>query len=273
MTVLRIDGQPADCLPLGDRALHYGDGLFETIAVFYGEPRHWERHLRRLYLGCERLNIPAPSAPVLRAEVDACALASTPKAVLKLIITRGSGGRGYRPPERAEPRLIVSTHPWPDYPAHYTTSGVRVRFCRTPLSVQPHLAGLKHLNRLDQVLARSEWDDPEVAEGLMVDTEGHLISGTQSNLFWAVGGRLYTPSLGRSGIAGTLREALIEAASHLGIPCRMGEFRPKALHQAEELLLTNGIIGIWPIQGIDGVGEFHAPGPITRRLSEAVLGH
>lgn len=180
-----INGQDSTTLSAQDRGLLYGDGLFETIAIRNGAPLRWERHLQRLMLGCERLGIPCPDVTTLTLEsLDLCK--GHDRAVLKLIVTRGVGGRGYRAPAQLQPTRILARHPWPDYPDH-ARDGVRVRLCDMRLAQQPALAGIKHLNRLEQVLARAEWNDEDIAEGLLFDREDHVIEATMSNLFLVCG--------------------------------------------------------------------------------------
>ena len=260
-----VNGQPADSISALDRGLGYGDGLFETVAVRDGTAELWSEHLARLKSGCDRLGIPYPRE---LEEEGRALIEGVERGVLKIIVTRGVGGRGYRPPEAAEPTRILSLHPWPDYPAAWWSDGVTVRRCDTPLGCNPRLAGIKHLNRLEQVLARVEWSDSAVAEGLMSDTEGRIVEGVMSNLFVVRDGALLTPSLERCGVAGVMRGAVMRAAAEAGIPCTEGELREATLEAADELLLTNSLIGIWPVARL---GEREWPvGPLTRRLQEAL---
>jgi 4-amino-4-deoxychorismate lyase len=266
---LLIDGVPTDRVAVTDRGLHYGDGLFETVAVTEGVPELWQRHLHRLCLGCERLAIPMPDADLLRAEAGRVC-AGTRRAVLKLILTRGHGGRGYRPPQEARPTRILALYPWPDYPAAWWQEGVEVRVCRHRLSLNPILAGIKHLNRLDQVLARGEWSDPEISEGLLLDPLGQVIEGTMSNLFLVRTGHLITPALTQAGIAGVMRGLIMDAAATLGISCHSSPLTLTDLMDADELFLCNSIIGIWPVRLLESRVYKPVPGAITARLSEAI---
>ena len=263
MNKILINGQPGELLPVTDRAFHYGDGVFETIAVFNGKPRLWERHIARLYRGCERLAIPAPDSALLREEVTQVALGYAASAV-KIIISRGSGGRGYRPPAVVEPTRLVLRYPFPDNPSARTTDGVEIRLCDTPLGCNPRLAGMKHLNRLEQVLARSEWSDDAITEGVMLDADGHLIDGTMSNLFLIINGELHTPDLSRCGVEGVMRATVIEVAQQNNIPLLISPLNHSLLETAEEIFITNALIGIWPVIRC---GDYHYPvGTITRRL-------
>lgn len=264
-----VDGQPAQSIPLQDRGLQYGDGLFETIAVENARPRRWERHMRRLHQGAARLGLPPPDPAVLRADLDRLLETCTDsRLVAKIIVTRGTGGRGYRPPVPAQPVRIVSLHPWPVYPPEFWEEGVRVRICRTPIGESPALAGLKHLNRLEQVLARAEWADPAIAEGILCTRQGLVVEATQANLFLVENARIATPDLSRSGVAGIMREVVIEAARELGVALVEQEISLDRLRHAEELFLTNSVIGVWPVRELED-RLLPAPGPMTRRISEA----
>ncbi len=233
-----------------DRGLAYGDGLFETIAIKEGRLLRLERHLKRLAGGLERLGIPA--APVMRKlESSLPTLIKDHRmAVAKLIVTRGSSARGYRPPAEPKPVIQLGVGSRPEIPDTQYLTGVRVGFCRTPVSHAPHLAGIKHLNRLDQVMAAAEcasdWD-----EGLMFDPDGYLIGGTKTNIFLLKGGGLLTPRLDRCGVAGIMRDIVIAAADKQGIPLREMRLRRSHLQDAEGVFLTNTLVGAWPVAHIE----------------------
>jgi 4-amino-4-deoxychorismate lyase len=262
-----VNGTEQQAIAVTDRGLQYGDGLFETVAVHNGQARFWDRHWRRLQTGCGRLGIPVPDAQMLEREI-AWACADSERAVLKVIVTRGSGGRGYRPPAHVQPSRIVALYPWPEYPRQYSDDGIVARVCSTPCSINPALAGIKHLNCLDQVLARAEWDDPAIAEGLMPDGRGHVVSGTMSNLFVVGAGTLVTPPLTDCGVAGITRQRVLEVADALGMPHRVEAVPLGALAEAKELFVCNSIVGIWPIRQL---GErTYVVGPDTRRIAQAL---
>ncbi len=241
-----INGSETDCLAVTDRGLQYGDGLFETLAVRDGAPCLWHAHFDRLTRGADRLGISCPPRDLLLHEVRQLAGGES-TGVLKIVLTRGSGGRGYGPPESPRPIRILTLHPWPDYPLDREEQGVEVIFCRTPLGENPVLAGLKHLNRLEQVLARSEWRDRGIAEGLMQDGRGRIIGGTMSNLFLVRDGRLLTPQLDTCGIAGTVRDLVLRIAGAFGGNLERDIMRAD-LVTADGLFLTNALIGVWPVR-------------------------
>ncbi|AZD28533.1 aminodeoxychorismate lyase [Pseudomonas chlororaphis] len=257
-----VDGQPADVLSLKDRGLAYGDGLFETIAVKAGQPLLLERHLLRLAEGCSRLAIAADQA-LIRSELTTYA-SLLGEGVLKLILTRGDSLRGYAADPRAQPRRILQGNVPAAYPAAYAEQGIRLFPCTTRLSEQPLLAGLKHLNRLEQVLARSEWRDSEHAEGLMLDVSGRVIEGVFSNLFLVRDGALFTADLSRCGVAGVMRAEILFQAASLGIPTEIADISLEQLQQADEVFVCNSVYGIWPVLAC-GALRWSA-GPLTRKL-------
>ncbi len=265
--MILVNGVESDQINLIDRGLQYGDGLFETIAVVDRRPELWGRHMARLQQGCLRLRIPAPDEGLLLAEAaQLIATRSAERSVLKIIVTRGAGGRGYRPPEHPKPTRILSLTPWPDYPAENRTAGTRLHLCETRLGSNPALAGIKHLNRLEQVLARSEWSDPEIAEGAMMDGEGCLIEGTMSNLFFVRRGEVITPDLSQCGVAGVMRGALIEHLRSEGVPVTIRPIALSELDEMEEAFCSNSLIGLWPIRQLGEQG-FSAPGKMATRLT------
>lgn len=258
-------------MPVADRGLHYGDALFETIALVDGQACLLDRHLLRLSRGCERLGIPLPDLELLLADIHRLR-DGVERAVLKLIVTRGEGGRGYRPPAKPQPRRLLSLHDWPDYPGAFWTNGVQVRWCDTPLGLNPALAGIKHCNRLEQVMARAEWDAPDIPEGLMCDLRGNVIEGTQSNLFLCHDGQWSTPSLDGCGVAGVARALLIDLCEEQDMPVRERAVSRAEVLGADALLLTNALVGCWPVAAI---GEHrydpaHFPRELMRQMMEQV---
>ncbi|WP_434695501.1 aminodeoxychorismate lyase [Pseudomonas sp. Z1-14] len=257
-----VDGQPADALSLKDRGLAYGDGLFETIAVRDGKLVLLEGHLQRLALGCRRLAISVDWA-VLNAELQAYAQ-QLGDGVLKLIVTRGDSLRGYAANPSAQARRILQGSPPAAYPLAHAEQGVQLFPCTTRLSEQPLLAGLKHLNRLEQVLARAEWSDTEHAEGLMLDMSGRVIEGVFSNLFMVHDGALITADLSRCGVAGVMRGQLLFQAESDGIATQVTDIRLEQLQRADEVFVCNSVYGVWPVRGC-GSARWSV-GPLTRKL-------
>ncbi|WAH60432.1 aminodeoxychorismate lyase [Pseudomonas silvicola] len=257
-----VDGQPADTLAVKNRGLAYGDGLFETIAVTSGKPVLLARHLHRLAEGGARLAI-ALDVGLVEGELLAAA-AQLGEGVLKLVVTRGDSQRGYAADPLAPPRRLVLGNPPVAYPVSYAEQGVRLFDCQTRLAEQPLLAGLKHLNRLEQVLARGEWNSPDFAEGLMRDTSGRLIEGVFSNLFLVHDGHLLTADLSRCGVAGVMRAELLAQAERLGISVQVRDLWPADLERADEVFVCNSVYGIWPVYAF--VSLNWSAGPLTRKL-------
>ncbi|MCB1735924.1 MAG: aminodeoxychorismate lyase [Gammaproteobacteria bacterium] len=266
--MILIDGVQASAVAVTDRGLQYGDGVFETCAVRDRRIEYWPEHVARLQAGCERLGFPAPHADLLRAEAERVLEDVEGRAVLKIIVTRGSGGRGYRPPRMPEPRRILSVYPFPEYPPRFATQGVVLHACRTAAVEHPALVGIKHLNRLPQVLARAEWDHPGIPEGLMCDTDGRPVEGTQSNLFVVQDGVLHTPDLSRVGVAGIIRARVLAMAGDLGLPYRIENLPPNVLDRVDEVFVCNSVIGIWPVIALES--RRWPVGPLTRQLQTAL---
>jgi 4-amino-4-deoxychorismate lyase len=261
-----LNGNRRHALEPCDRGLQYGDGLFETLEVCDGSPLFWEEHYQRLSFGCQRLSIPVPAESLLRQEALAL-INKCQHGVLKIVITRGCGGRGYRPPEQPNVTRLLSLHPWPPYPDSLKQQGINLIVCRTRLGLNPDLAGLKHLNRLEQVLARNEWQHSDIQEGLMRNVQGEIIEGTMSNVFYVSKERLYTPNLHQSGVQGIVRNLVIALAKAAAIPVQEVSVQPEQLYTADEIFMTNSIIGIWPVKQLEQ--RAFTPGPITRQLQRA----
>ncbi len=231
--------QRVDALDAADRGLAYGDGLFETALVHEGAVVWWPAHLARLAEGAARLRIPMPAPDWLASQLADFIAPAPARAVLKLVLTRGAGGRGYAPPAAAEPTLALTLHA---APAH-ATAPLRLRWCDTPLALQPALAGIKHLNRLEPVLARAEWSDPAIHEGLMLDTEGQLGCATAANVFALRDGRWLTPPVQWRGVAGVARAWVLAnepAATE-------AELSRAQVESADALFLCNAVRGILPV--------------------------
>jgi 4-amino-4-deoxychorismate lyase len=263
--MILINGDYKNQINTSDRGLNYGDGLFETIAVIDGQPVFWHQHWIRLESGCHRLKLPAPDPQLIKQEVQTLCQ-SAESAVLKIIITRGSGGRGYRQPETLSPTRILSLHPWPDYPKSYQDQGIVARFCDTRLGLNPSLAGIKHLNRLEQVMARAEWNDTAIQEGIMLDCNDHVIEGTMTNLFYVKNGKLHTSSIAQAGIAGIIRSIILNLSHDHKLAVLEHSFFKNELLAADELFFCNSIIGIWPVNQI--ANKHFEIGPVTRQIQQ-----
>lgn len=244
---MRVNGAVADSISIRDRGFLYGDGVFRTMLAEQGKLRHWSLHLKKLQHDCQALDIDCPVSEQLSVELESL-LDCHPQGVIKLIVTRGQGGRGYAPPAAQVSNHVWDVFPLPEYPEAWRKQGVTLRLCDVRLSHQPRLAGIKHLNRLENVLAAAEWKEADIAEGLLIDLEGNLIEGTRSNLFFVRDGRLCTPDLSRCGVAGVQRERVLFWAKSRGIFVEIGHFQLEEMVQADELFLVNSVIGLWPVR-------------------------
>ncbi len=243
------NGKPTTAVPLANRGFAYGDGLFETIKVVDGCAQFLNEHLRRLQRDCARLDIDLDRIALEREVVSL--LAAHSDGVLKVVVTRDSALRGYAAVSRAQGERFLLFYPQRFSDDARARDGVAVRLCRQRLSEQPALAGMKHLNRLEQVRARAEWSDSSVAEGLMLDTADRLVEGTMSNLFLVHAGRVMTPRLHRCGVAGVIRHVILHALSEHRAPVIETDLTLNDLYLADEVFLSNSLIGIWPVRKIE----------------------
>ncbi len=266
---VRVDGAERDSVPALDRGLAYGDGVFETMRCVGGRIPLLERHLERLGNGAGRLGI-ALAGGDLREEIEGFATGGgSADCVIKVIVTRGDGAGGYRSDPATPARRILVARAPAEHPAAWWNEGVTVRHCEMRLGTNPALAGIKHLNRLEQVLARREWDDPQIAEGLMADQRGRIVEGIASNLFLVSGGRLLTPFIEHCGVAGVMRAHLLQTvAPELGIATAEVHCERALLAAAQEVFVCNAVSGVWPVRRLDR--QRWPFGPVTRRVQEHV---
>ncbi|WP_235042061.1 aminodeoxychorismate lyase [Vreelandella profundi] len=262
-----FDGQ----VPFDDRGLAYGDGVFETVLLRAGKPVLWDYHTARLRQGCQRLGISVPCQASLEATWQGAPTAAL--EVLKIILTRGSGGRGYAQPDTVMPRLLSRRAPFQPSPERWCL-GVTVRLCDLRLSHQPRLAGIKHLNRLENVLARQEWSDAGIAEGLLVDSDDVVVEATSMNVFWQQAGEVFTPMTDQCGVAGTLSAALMDRGA-----VKQATLRLSQLPAVEHCWVANSVQGMWPVTtllGADGSVLQRWPARKTdslQRLAHQLLGY
>ncbi len=244
-----VNGQPGDVISIHDRGLQFGDGVFETIAVKSGELLCREAHFARLEAGCRHLSIICPDRSLLENEATRLC-GSLASAALKIVITRGTGGRGYQPPEHISSNRILTVHNWPVYPAAYYRDGINSYICSRRITHHPDLAGIKHLNRLEQVLLRHEVAATPYPEGVVLDPYDNVIEGSMSNLFMVKKGKLITPDLSRCGIAGVIRKSIIELNEDAGGKPDIRAIKLDELNKADEVFYCNSLIGIWPVRSI-----------------------
>jgi len=246
-----VNGTPGNTINATDRGLAYGDGVFRTLRLQAGRPVCWERQYAKLQHDCSALKIPCPSSAVLSSELQQLGKTQA-DGVAKIIVTRGVSARGYAPADRSEATRILSVTPAISYPAEYSQQGIRMHSCKLRLGHQPLLAGIKHLNRLENVLAAGEWQDEDMPEGLLSDISGNVICGTRSNLFVLRGNMLYTPNLMRCGVAGVQRDRVMDWARQHGVSCKVADLGMEELAQADEIFLVNSVFGLWPVRELAG---------------------
>lgn len=246
-----INGVPCKTISVDDRGLLYGDGVFRTLLLRNNKILQWPRHYAKLLQDCHSLNLPCPPDVLLQNELQRL-IGDVHDGVIKIIVTRGSSQRGYTPDNHPAVTRILSMTSFHAYPEDYSKSGVRLHLCQLRLAHQPRLAGVKHLNRLENVLAATEWNDPAVAEGLLLDEFGFVIEGVRSNLFMVKNGELITPDLSRCGVAGVSRERVIDWASQQGVRCKITDVLLTDLLEADEIFLVNSVIGLWPVRELLG---------------------
>jgi 4-amino-4-deoxychorismate lyase len=265
-----VNGVANRLVPADDRGLHYGDGLFETIAIRDGMLRLFDRHMARLADGCRRLGIAVQDEATIRAEIAQLAGRGV-SGTAKVVVTRGPGPRGYQPPAQATPTRMIGFATAGAGTQTCPAPGLDVVICRTPASENGQLAGLKTLNRLDNVLARQEVADRGGDEGLMSDATGNVIGGTSSNLFVWMDGQLLTPSLVRCGVRGIMRGLVLEVVRGSGITVVETDIPLRSLADADEMFMTNALKGLRPVIEIEG--RSLRAGPATATVGQILRNH
>ncbi len=246
--MILVNGKQSDTLVISDRGLQYGDGVFETIAIKQNTPQFLDSHLDRLILGCKTLLIKSPDLGLLKSEIASLTSTLTDRAVLKVIITRGTAGRGYRPDATSAPTRILSLNPWGEHIDAFRQNGIDIMLCETRLAHNPQLAGLKHLNRLEQVLASAELTDV-YQEGIMQDADGSIIEGTMSNLFIVTGDNcVKTPLLDQCGIQGIMKKKLLGWLQDNHFTVIETNISLNDMLTAKSVFMSNSIIGLWPVK-------------------------
>lgn len=243
----KVNGGLSNQISVHDRGLQYGDGVFRTMRVSAGRVLCWQLHYQKLQYDCAAIGIVCPDSTLLTQELQSL-LQQHPDSIAKIIITRGlQSERSYRP-SVSLPTRIISISPLPQFPVKFEVEGVKIRVCKTRLANQPRLAGIKHLNRLENIIAVTEWDDPQIAEGVMLDSSDNVIEGTRSNIFAVRAGQMYTPDLTRCGVAGIQRDRVIDWAGKNNVPCQIKFFNLAELTAADEIFLINSVVGLWPVR-------------------------
>lgn len=267
--MMLINGKPGELISALDRGLLYGDGLFETIRVINGLPVLWSAHLGRLLRGCEFLQIAVQRQDIVQDFKALIHGRAAYNGIVKIIITRGIGGRGYRPGTESGCTRILQLHTATGVMRTMPGEGISVQMCRHTLS-ESSSAGIKHLNRLDQVMGASELTG-EFEEGLMLNRDENVIEGTRSNLFLATGNTLVTPDLASCGVAGVMRDFLLDFFRRSGKPVQVTRVTRPMLKHADEIMVCNSVSGVHPVTVVqDGSQTWSYPVGPAGRLAQTV---
>lgn len=245
-----VNGTASATISLLDRGLSYGDGIFRTMPVYKGLPASWQLHYQKLNHDCNALKIQCPDEQTLLQDIQA--LFASADGVAKIIVTRGETARGYSYPPEIKPNRIVIKTDLPAYPKSYFEQGVNLHLCSLRLAHQPLLAGIKHLNRLENVLGRSEWTDPNIADGVLLDSNDLVIECTMSNIFARYSNRVLTPRLDVCGVAGVTRERIISQLPLLNLMVSEEALSLSQFMQADEIFICNSLFGVWQVTQFNG---------------------
>ncbi len=245
--MMLINGVEQQILASDDRGLAYGDGFFTTAKIVAGKVEFWRDHLERLMLASKRFEIELPSVLTLFSEVQQV-IQDVELGCLKITITRGTGGRGYSPQGCQQTTRIIQTSPWPEHYLSWQEQGVYLNPAAFTLGLQPALAGYKTLNRLEQVLIKQELAELDCDELAVADLNANLVEVSAGNLFWRQGNTLYTPCLSQSGVKGVMRKQVLKVVERLNIPHQLGHFPLDMLDNADEIFITNSLMGIVPVK-------------------------
>lgn len=244
-----INGTESTTIAANDRGLAYGDGLFSTVKVEHGIVLLWDYHLQRLQLGAKKLFFPEVDWLLLSNELHSLAksLRNQPFSVIKVILTRGSGGRGYSIRGCSSPQRILSVHPYPEFYQQWQRNGLKVIQCRQKLAINTQLAGLKTLNRLEQILIKHELEAQHAFEGIVCDNDGQVIEACSANVFINIQNQWVTPKLDGCGVAGVKRRQIMELSAKAGQPIRTMKITTNDLLNAQAVCLSNALMGIVPV--------------------------
>ncbi|MEE9330759.1 MAG: aminodeoxychorismate lyase [Methylophilaceae bacterium] len=245
-----VNGSFNTVIPALDRGLAYGDGVFRTLKIVNGIPVHWPNHYQKLVEDCSAIGIVCPSADLFISDFKQMFFTEDSVSVAKIIVTRGEGERGYKPSAITAPLRVTIKSNFPEYQESYFNEGVHLYLCETRVSTQPKLAGVKHLNRLDNVLARMEWNDPQLVDGLMLSVDGNVIECTAANIFARFGNLLLTPKLNTCGVSGITRKQILAHAHTLELNTKIETMDLKRLLSADEVIICNSLYGAWQVRSL-----------------------
>lgn len=269
-----INGQLAEFVPLNDRSFQYGDGCFTTVLTRNGEPVLWDYHLDRMQQALARLAIDEPDWKQIYDWVTEISYPES-QAGIKIHISRGQGGRGYSPKDIHNPLVTISRFHYPTHYLSWQQSGVELVICETKLGLNPLLAGMKHNNRLEQVLIKHELEERQAIDGIVLDLNDNVIETSMANIFWVKDNILYTPSLTMSGVSGVMRRHIIQLAQQASLTIKEETSALSAVMNADEIFMSNSLLGIAPVIQIAGTSQHsisqYSIGPVTKFLQERIV--
>ena len=245
-TTAWVNGKQQTQISIYDRGLMYGQSVFETVATVEQKALLLDDHLQRLKRGCDVLGIRV-DLNRLSDEINTALEFTEQKAVLRISVTMGEGGRGYKNPDASAATRILSLHEYPTIEKQNYTDGIQLGVADIRLAEQADLAGIKHSNRLEQIIARSQWQE-HWQEALLLDQQGHVIEATQSNVFIVSDNELKTPDLTQAGVAGVMRNFVISKAQDIGVNCQIVPLSIDDIKTSDEVFVTNSVIGLWPVK-------------------------
>lgn len=250
--MILINGKAGDTLGISDRATQYGDGCFTTMLVEQGAVRLWPYHLSRLQHTLQVLAIAEPDWETLTLEVERLAAQFADKGGIKILISRGAGGRGYSPVGCQQTTVIVSDFAWPVHYEQWQADGITLGVCQQRLALSPMLAGHKHLNRLEQVMLKREAEQNGWLDAVVLDVNGCVVEAIASNIFWRQGNVVFTPELDMSGVHGVMRSHIIDLCKQLGYCLEFVKTPLDNLLCADEVFITNALMALVPVNEIKG---------------------
>ncbi|MFM2663944.1 aminodeoxychorismate lyase [Vibrio mediterranei] len=259
------DGNQVDYVSVTDRSFQYGDGCFTTILTKSGKLQLWDQHVKRMERALLRLKMAPVDWQQMKAELERV-VSRKALAGIKIHVSRGEGGRGYSPSVNRGPLITLSQFDFPVGYIELRQLGLELSLCDVALGLNPLLAGLKHNNRLEQILAKEQVEHSDRLDGIVLDINGNVIETTMANIFWFKDGVLHTPSLDMAGVEGVMREEVLRVANQDELPILIDSFKLNTLMSADEIFVSNCILGVAPVTKIQDA-QFPI-GNMTRRIQE-----
>ena len=248
VSITLVNGEPAHHLPVDDRAIAYGDGCFTTIAKVAGHIQLVDEHIQRLKRACLVLDLPFSDWSSLRRQIVQIGESST-DIVIKVIISRGSGGRGYSTQGATQPVTILSLHAMPTHYSAWKVGGIRLNLSSIKLAKQPVWQGTKQLNRLEQVLIKQR-SRPSADDELVCDVDDMIIETSAANIFWRVEKQWFTADIDYSGVCGVMRNRIVDILSQNNMPVQVLRAHYSILNYATDIFICNSLMGLVPVREI-----------------------